>query len=184
MGESLLEKLGWKEYVGSETQVRTGEPVLARDIRRYALAIDDPNPVYYDEEAAKKGKYGKLAAPPCYICWAIQDPKLERKAGDLGEDGLSSFLGVPEFPNAWSLGWVRGGEEYEFFKPVFVGDRVSVKVKLLDIFEKEGKSGHLIFTTSQATYTNQNGELLAKQTITMIATPRKETEDASTGMFQ
>jgi len=174
MEDSLLEKIGWKKYIGMVSGVKTGEPVLARDIRRYALAIDDPNPIYYDEEAAQKGRYGKLVAPPGYICWAIHDPKLEKRVEELGEDGLANFLGIPEFPDAWSLGWVRGGEEYEFFKPVFAGDRISVQVKFLDVFEKQGKSGTLVFTNSEATYTNQNGELLAKQRITMIATPRKE----------
>jgi len=177
MEKSLLDELGWKKYIGMETETQTGEVVLERDIRRYAMAIDDPNPVYYEEEAAKRGKYGKLASPPGFICWAVHDPKLERRAEDLGEDGLSNFVGVPEFPDAWSLGWVRAGEEYEFFKPVFKGDRISVKLKLLDVYEKEGKSGHLIFTISMATYTNQQGELLAKQKITMIATPRKEEKD-------
>jgi acyl dehydratase len=174
MQESLLEKLGWKQHIGMETETKTGEPVQARDIRRYALAIDESNPEYYDEQAAKKGRYGKLAAPPGFICWSIQDPKLEKRYDELGEDGLSNFLGVPEFPDAWSLGWVRAGEEYEFFKPVFVGDTISVKLKLLDVYEKQGRSGHLIFTTSEARYTNQNGELLAIQKIIMIATPRKE----------
>jgi acyl dehydratase len=174
MGKSLLDELGWKKYIGMETETQTGEIVSKRDIRRYALAIDDPNPAYYDHKAAKKGKYGKMASPPGYVCWAVQDPKLEKRVQDLDEDGLSNFVGVPEFPNAWSLGWVRAGEEYEFFKPVFEGDQISVKVKLLDVYEKEGRSGHLIFTNSEATYTNQNGELLAKQKITMIATPRKE----------
>ena len=54
---SLLEELDWKKYIGQETGSHTGEPVLARDIRRYALAIDDPNPIYFDESAARAGKY-------------------------------------------------------------------------------------------------------------------------------
>ena len=177
MNESLLEKLGWKRYIGTETAPKTGEPVLARDIRRYAMAIDESNPEYYDEEAAKSGKYGRLAAPPGFICWSIQDPKLEKRYDELGEDGLSNFLGVPEFPDAWSLGWVRAGEEYEFFKPVFAGDTISVTLKLMDVWEKQGRSGILIFTSSEARYTNQDGELLAIQNITMIATPRKEGEN-------
>jgi len=174
MEESLLERVGWKKYIGMETEEKTGEPVTAKDIRRFALAIDDPNPVYYDEEAAKKGKYGRLVSPPGYICWATHNASLEMRVEDLGEDGLSYFLGVPEIPDAWSLGWVRAGEEYEFYKPVHAGDRISVKVKIADMYEKKGRSGQLIFTTSVATYTNQDGDLLAKQTITMIATPRKE----------
>lgn len=174
MKESLLEKIGWKKYIGMEWETRTGEPILARDIRRYALAIDDLRLEYLDEEAAKKGKYGGLAAPHGFVCWAVQEPKLEKPYSELGEDGLANFVGVPEFPDAWALGWVRGGEEYEFFKPVFAGDRISVKVKLLDVYEKEGRSGQLIFTVSLATYTNQGGEVVATQKITMIASPRKD----------
>ena len=58
MEASLLEKLGWKNYIGTETKTKTGEPVQARDIRRYALAIDESNPEYYDEKAAKEEKRG------------------------------------------------------------------------------------------------------------------------------
>jgi hypothetical protein len=39
--------------------------------------------------------------------------------------------------------------------------------------EKAGKSGTLIFLTSEFTYTNQNNEPLAKHIVTMIASPRK-----------
>lgn len=174
MKESLLEQLGWKKYIGTETGTYTGEPVLARDIRRYALAIDDPNPMYRDEEASKKGKYGGLAAPLFYVTWAVGVPGSEKGIQELGDDGLASFVGVPEIPNVWDLGWVRGGEELEFFKPVYVNDRVTVNGRVVDMKEKDGKSGKLIFVTSEFTYTNQDGERLAKHRLTMIGTPRKE----------
>lgn len=176
MSESLLDTLGWKKYIGQETTPHTGEPVLARDIRRYALAIGNPNPIYFGEEAAKKGKYGGLAAPLNYVSWSVGVPGTEKGAGDLGEDGLSSFVGVPEIPDVWTLGWVRGGEELEFFKPVYADDRVTVQGKITGMSEKNGKSGTLIFVTSEFSYKNQSGELLARHRITMIATPRKEGE--------
>ena len=59
MKESLLEDLGWKKFIGQETGTHTGEPILARDIRRYALAIDDLNPIYFDEKTAKNGCGGR-----------------------------------------------------------------------------------------------------------------------------
>jgi hypothetical protein len=46
--------------------------------------------------------------------------------------------------------------------------------RVTSMSEKIGKSGTLIFVTSEFTYTNQNDELLAKHTVTMIASPRKE----------
>lgn len=174
MNVSLLEKLDWKKYIGKETGTYTGEPVLARDIRRYALAIDDPDPIYHDDNAAKKGKHGGLVAPLVYVTWAVGVPGSEKAVKDLGEDGLESFVGVPEIPNVWTLGWVRGGDEFEFFKPIYVNDKVTVKGKIVDMKEKNGKSGKLIFVTSDFIYTNQNGEFLAKHRVTMIGTPRKE----------
>lgn len=171
---SLLDELGWREYIGKESAPHTGEPVTSRDIRRYALAIDDDNPIFFDEDAAKAGKHGGLTAPLNYFSWSVGVPGAEKPVKDLGEDGLSSFVGVPDIPRVWDLGWVRGGEELEFFKPVYVNDRVTVQGKLVDMKEKDGKSGKLIFVTSEFTYTNQNGELLVKHLITMIATPRKD----------
>ncbi len=175
MSESTtIESFGWKQYIGKEMGSRTGEPVLAKDIRRYALAIDDPNPIYYDEDTAKKGKYGGLVAPPGYICWATQNASNEKRVSELTEDGFTrgGFLAIPEIPNVWTFGWVRGSEEYEFHRPLRVGDQVTVKYKITDISEKTGKSGKLIFITTQHTYTNQSGDLLAMHRITMIGIPR------------
>jgi acyl dehydratase len=171
---SLLDDLGWKAFIGHEYPAHSGEPVLARDIRRYALAVDDDNPIYADEAAAKAGRYGGLTAPLNYISWSVGVPGAEKATKDLGEDGLSSFVGIPDIPNAFSLGWVRGGEELEFFKPIYVNDRVTVRGRVSNMTEKVGKSGTLIFVTSDFTYTNQNDELLAKHIVTMIASPRKE----------
>ena len=52
--------------------------------------------------------------------------------------------------------------------------RVTVNGKIVEMKEKDGKSGKLVFVTSEFTYTNQNKELLARQRVTMIGTPRKE----------
>jgi len=175
---SLLEKLGWTKYIGRETGTYTGEPVLARDIRRYALAIDDPNPAYRDPVAARQGMHGSLIAPLFYVTWAVGVPGSEKSVKELGEDGLATFVGIPEIPNVWDLGWVRGGEELEFFRPVHVHDRVTVKGKIVDMKEKDGKSGKLVFVTSELEYTNQDGQRLATHRLTMIGTPRKEASDA------
>ncbi len=174
MSGSLLEELGWTKYVGKATGTYTGEAVLARDVRRYALAIEDLDPVYRDPEAARRSRYGGLVAPLFYVTWAVGVPGAEKATGELGEDGLATFIGIPEIPNVWDLGWVRGGEELEFFERVRVGDRVTVNGKILDLTEKDGKSGKLVFVTSEFVYTNQDGATLARHRLTMIGTPRRK----------
>ena len=69
---------------------------------------------------------------------------------------------------------MRGGEELEFFKPIYANDRVTVRGRVTNMAEKVGKSGTLVFVTSEFTYTNQNDEKLATHVVTMIASPRKE----------
>lgn len=170
---SLLEELGWTQYVGKETGTYTGEPVLARDIRRYALAIEDPDPAYRDPAAARRTRHGRIVAPLFYVTWAVGVPGAEKPTKELGEDGLATFVGIPEIPRVWELGWVRGGEELEFFQRVGVDDTVTVKGTIVDMKEKDGKSGKLVFVTSEFVYTNQEGEKLATHRLTMIGTPRK-----------
>ncbi|TFH32703.1 MAG: hypothetical protein E4G97_02085, partial [Deltaproteobacteria bacterium] len=102
MSVSLLDELGWKKYIGNDTGSYTGDPVSARDIRRYALSIDDPNPMYFNVQAAKNGKYGGLTAPLGYVIWAVGVPGAEKSVKELGEDGLASFIGVPEIPGVWT----------------------------------------------------------------------------------
>jgi acyl dehydratase len=179
MSESIVDKMGWREYIGRETGSGTGDPVLFRDIRRYALAIDDPNPIYHDEGAAEKSRYRGMVAPLGFFWFASTgSTKRKKRAKDLGEDGLSinEFLGIPDIPNIWTLGWTRGGEEIEFYKPIRVGDQITVRCRLVDMYEKGGKSGKLLFVVSEHSYTNQKGELLAKQRLTFIGMPRRDPE--------
>ena len=45
-------------------------------IKRYAEAIDDPNPLYNDVEYARKSKYGRLICPPGFTGWPQKKAKL------------------------------------------------------------------------------------------------------------
>ncbi len=164
----------WKKYIGKEVGSRTGYPVLERDIRRYAIAIDESNPIYYDKEAARRGKYGAMTAPPGYTCWSTQNSSLEMRVKDLTEEGFVSggYLDIPDIPNVWGLGWVRGGDEWEFVRPIYANDQITVKAKIADIYEKQGSTGKMTFIVTEHVYTNQKGELVAKQRVTQIGRVR------------
>ena len=40
--------------------------VKADKIKRYCAALGETNPIYTDEDAAKKGPYGGIVAPPSF----------------------------------------------------------------------------------------------------------------------
>jgi acyl dehydratase len=61
-----------------------------------------------------------------------------------------------------------GGMAYDFFRPVRAGDVLTTSQKVLDIYEREGKAEKLFFSIVETTYTNQNGEVVAKERKTNI----------------
>ena len=63
---------------------------------------------------------------------------------------------------------MAGGQEVEVFEPVRPGDVLTLTTAVLDIYEKQGRSGRLIFQVSRETYSNQRGEQVAVEIKTLI----------------
>jgi hydroxyacyl-ACP dehydratase HTD2-like protein with hotdog domain len=63
---------------------------------------------------------------------------------------------------------IRGGNKFQFFRPVRVGDQIVIHRKITDLKEKQGRRGPLAFLVYDLKYTNQNGELLGINTETLI----------------
>jgi acyl dehydratase len=138
----------------------TGKEVIDRTaIRQYAQAISDLNPLYIDEEFAKKSEYGGLIAPPTFIFDVSHDLFAE-----VGEDGRD-LSGV----TIRGLNAVRGGNEYQFLEPARPGDIINRRRKITDIYEKEGKkAGKILFIVYETSYTNQKEKLLGVCRETMM----------------
>lgn len=154
-----------KALIGKEVVFPDCEEIEKGMIRRFATAIGDPNPLYHDEEFAKRSRYGGIIAPPTFLFEIFFSTRTE-----LREDGTPvEFLTLPPpFDRS-----VRGGNEYEFLQPVRPGDRITCRWKVADIYEKEGKRGKLLFVIREATFTNHRGELLGRNRETLIFLPRE-----------
>ncbi len=137
-----------QSFIGVESGPVTYE-IERHAVERFACAVGDPNPLYSDEVAARKSSYGGLIAPPTFVRSLLPGPYPEP---------------YPE-PFAHIL---DGGSEYRFREPVRVGDRITVTRKIIDIFEKQGRLGTMLFKISEISYVNQLGQLTATQTTTTI----------------
>ena len=127
-------------------------------IRRYADAVGNGNPMYSDIEYAAKSRYGTIIAPPGFFGWPTAAVSLAE-----GTIGLMTAL-----INAGYYRILDGGIEYEFFLPVRAGDTLIASPKVKDVTAKEGKSGIMIMCTFETTFLNQNGDLVARATQTLI----------------
>ncbi|MBI4220853.1 MAG: MaoC family dehydratase N-terminal domain-containing protein [Chloroflexi bacterium] len=121
-------------------------------VRKFARAIDNPNPAYIDEAAGKASRYGGIVAPPTFLRSLI--PGREPRP----------------FPEPFKQ-VLDAGSAYRFHEPLRAGDMVTVVSKLVDLFEKSGRFGPMMFKVREISYTNQHGRLAATQRTTLITYP-------------
>jgi len=113
-------------------------PVEAGHVKRFAAAIGDPSPRWTKE------------APPTFLV-ALAPVSLH--LADAEEYGQ---------------GWLNGGNRFEYFAPVSIGDEITATGRVADVYEKSGSSGDLLFIIFETNYVNQEGVVVAKLRGTMI----------------
>jgi hypothetical protein len=110
----------------------TEATVEAGHVKRFAEAIGDPNPRWAKE------------APPTFLVALAPASVHLAEAEEYGK------------------GWLNGGNRFEYFEPVKVGDRITATGRVADVYEKKGSSGGLLFIIFETDYVNQDGRLVAK----------------------
>jgi len=121
-------------------------------IRRYAQAMEDPNPLYNDVEYAKKSKYGEIICPPGFFGWPVKPESVAQ----------ASLFNQIINKSGRSTGMDNGGE-FEFMLPIRAGDILTSVTKVADIYEEIGRSGNrLLLSILETTYIDQNGDIVAK----------------------
>jgi len=152
-----------KSWIGREVVYEAPDEVGRASIRYFALAIGDDNPLYFDDDYARENGYDGVIAPPTLVCETNQ---FIGAGPGLSEDG---YLG-----HTWDLPitgcrLIRGGNEYEFFRPLRPNDRVTVRWSLTDITERTASSGvAMLVVLSEATYADADGEPIAINRETII----------------
>ena len=152
---------GW---IGREVCYAAPEEIGRASIRYFALAIGDDNPLYLDQASARAAGYPSIIAPPTFVCETCQ---YAHRQPD--QDG---YIG-----HTWELPikgcrMIRGGHDYEFFRPVLPTDCINVTWRLEDISEHRSSRGEpMLVVISAATYCDQRGELLARNRETLIFQP-------------
>lgn len=130
-----------------------GAEVSSATIKRWAIANEDFNALWFDDEYAKKSRWGGIIAPPMYLLSCHDGLGYPMELFLYMEENLDKF------PNY--AGTVQGGIEWEFFEPVRPGDMISFKHRLADVYWKAGKENRLLFIAGETTLTNQKGQLVA-----------------------
>jgi acyl dehydratase len=137
--------------IGKRSEPRR-ELVTRRDIRKYAVATGNRQRKYLDGDQA----------PPMFhvpLFWDVVE------LDQLSPDGVSIDTLLPKFPLEKAM---AGGLEIEYHRPVFPGDWLTATRTLTGIYEKQGRSGPLIFYEVVMDVVNDDGDLVIREKTTRI----------------
>ena len=145
--QALITKEGLEELrsrIGSYYLCRYGNKEVTRDsIRHFARGMGDPNPLWQDEEYARKTCWGGLIAPPT-ILYSVIYPTGMRVGG---LPGVGSF---------------HSGNHWEWHRPIRVGDVITGTYRCYDVVEKPSKfGGRHVNVYGETKYYNQHDEPVA-----------------------
>lgn len=145
--------------------VRQLGAITATAFQRYAIAVGDLNPIYFDDAAARDAGYPGIVAPPNFLTSILGWDAGPPEAGLLA-DGTEANKQVPEIGGLRLMG---GGHELTFGVPVRPGDVITARRKLVDLYQRDSKMGTLTFAISEIVYTNGRGDHVVTCRETVIA---------------
>ena len=138
--------------------------VTATDIAKFAHATGETNSIHFDKEAAAAAGYADVVAPTLFPYVVRMHASALVPPDQLETDG-SPRADVPPLPTRRAM---AGETSVEFGERVVAGDVIAVQKRLAQMYEKEGRSGPLVFVEMEFTFTNQRGETVARENFTRI----------------
>lgn len=138
--------------------------VTALEIRKFAHAIGESNPIHFDAQAARAAGHPDVVAPPLFfqtMTFDAVDPR------ELQPDGSPVELDVP-IPATRAMG---GSSDYTVNRLARAGEWIHVRSVLKDVQAKQGRSGVLFAITVQTDFSDADGALVASETATYLKRP-------------
>lgn len=137
--------------IGRRAEPRT-EVVTRRDIRKYAIATNQQQSRYLN---------GDVAPPLFHVALFWDVVPLDA----LSPDGVSIDTLLPKFPLERAM---AGGLDIGYHRRIYPGDILLGNRTITDIYEKEGRSGPLIFYEVVLEVTLDSGEPVVTEKTTRI----------------
>lgn len=157
--EALLDDIRSQSGVAVTRNLGTVTAVL---IRRYARAIGESDPLYYDADFARGRGHADVVAPPNLVT-AVSVWDEGDATDDLRADGTPAEIHLHGLPTS-GIRVMGGGEDMEFHAPVTAGTTLIERSTLVDAELREGRSGPLIVVRYRDEYLDGQGRVYVTTT--------------------
>ncbi len=156
MAEESLITDEMRAAIGKESEPSLLE-VDKTTIRWFARAVGHTDLAYYDEAFAKSKGHRNIVAPPGFLGQPIYIPE-----GDAS--GASTPSAARLLPGMKVRRALNGGTEFEYYgEEVCAGDVLKRVSKVVDLQERASSLGKMLIMTTESSYRNAEGKLVATQ---------------------
>lgn len=150
-----------KTRIGETYRTVEGFDIERGKVAEFARAIHDPAEIYFNETAAREAGYETIPAPPTFPRTSYfpryRPDDIDYRLGfDLGFDRARV---------------VHGEQEYEYSRPLYVGDELVGDTTMDDIYQREGSNGGtMTFAVLRTEFVDNAGEHVLSAYNTRIET--------------
>jgi hypothetical protein len=157
-----------RSAIGREISRKTSFPISASDVRKWAIAVyypNEPPAMFWRGHSTQGVVSNEMPVPEDFnpFAWISAEPPGLPTTSVGGS--IEAILGLTP-PNLSFV--LNGGMECEYGARMHPHDVVSSVVRLRSYRERQGRLGLMLFSTTEDTWTNQNGEVLKRVRQTQI----------------
>jgi acyl dehydratase len=138
--------------------------VSRRDIAQFAHATEATNPIHFDPAAAAAAGFQDVVAPSLFP-YVIRMQAYNLVDRDHLEPDGSASADVPPLSARRAM---AGETVVELGEPIVAGDVITVEKRVVDLYEKEGRTGPLVFVQMEFIFHNQDQRMVARERFTRI----------------
>ena len=142
-----------------ELELKQGTfPVEIAKIREFSTALLDESPAYRSSEQARAAGFKDMPIPVTFLV-----------AGAYTEAGQNGLMAILDAGIAKRGMMLHGEQEFEYLRPIYVGERFTVNNTMVDAYEKEGsRGGKMVFFVAQSEYIGEDGKPAARSRMIVI----------------
>jgi hypothetical protein len=135
-------------------------PVTLEKVQDFVVAVNEDNPVFSDEDAARLAGFPQIPAPPTFTVTQIfQVPREER------EKRLGANLNYERV--------LHGEQEFTYRRLPVVGEVLKGTMRIAKDITKEGKrGGQMRFVTYETKFEDESGDEVVSAFYTLIETSK------------
>ena len=116
-------------------------------IETYVKAVEETDPLYTDEDYARQGPFGARIVPPTTIAIYVTPSQVFKDIGKKPPSGM-----------------IQTAQKFEFLYPVTIGETVTARASIDDIYQKKGRN----YVVMKADAYNKKGDRVASSYLTFI----------------